>query len=278
MNVLITGNPKSGKSTILSGLINNITPRRGFITKEIINDQRRVGFMLEDMNNRSVVLAQTENLTTLRVGRFYIQPQLLTEFIQDLFYIKTTEFLYIDEIGQMQLYSKEFKTLVKKYLAATNDFIATITSIYSDDFTEHIMTRNDILLFRLTEEARTTVRESLINTLECRNLFNKLPLNLQSIIIKYANNYLTQKSFISFNKLFNNAIRYFLENRININNKNLFIVKGYNKQHVVRYYSNNKWSCDCPLSNGTAPYSIAADCSHIQAIRLYKSHLKNNAL
>lgn len=276
MKLLITGKPKSGKSTILSELIGDITPRRGFVTKEIVKDQRRIGFMIENMANRSAVLAQTENQSSLRVGRFYIQPQVLTKFIEDLSFIKADEFLYIDEIGSMQLHSKGFKTLVEKYLDAPNDFVATITSIYSNNFTKHILTRGDIILFYLTEETRTAIKESLTSTLKNKNLFNRLSPNLQETIVKYANDYLSKKSFIPFNKLFNNAIKYFLEGRISVYNENLFTVKGNTDKHNVKYRSDSSWSCDCPLSNGKAPYNIPADCSHIQAIRLYKSHLEND--
>jgi nucleoside-triphosphatase len=191
MKLLITGEPKSGKSTTLGKLVGGITPRRGFITKEVVKGQHRTGFVVEDMNNRSVVLAQTEHPTGLQVGRFYVQPQVLAEFTQKLSSPKADEILYIDEVGQMQLYSDEFKRLVEEYLYAPNDFLATITSIYSDEFTRGILKRDDILLFQLTEANRDEIKQSLSTALNNRGIFNELPPALQVDIIRYANSYLT---------------------------------------------------------------------------------------
>lgn len=158
MKLLITGRPKSGKSTILSVLVAGVSPRRGFITKELVKDHHRIGFVVEDMNGLSAVLSQTQNPTSLQVGRFYVYPEVLAEFTRNLAHPKTGELLYLDEIGQMQLYSNEFRSLVEEYLDTQNDFAATITSVYSDEFTTRIFNRDDILLFHLTDINRNEIK------------------------------------------------------------------------------------------------------------------------
>ncbi len=269
MKLLITGSPKSGKSTVLDKIIKDISPRRGFITKEVVNDRRRTGFVVEDMNKRSAVLAQTENPTDLQVGRFYVQPELLTEFTQNLSHPEVNELLYIDEIGQMQLNSDKFKTLVKEYMGTPNDFLATITSIYTDEFTEGILKRNDIIFFELTAKNRIVVEKSLSIALSNRDSFNKLATTLQSVVVMHANTYLSDGLYISFGKLFSNAIKYFLEDLISVSTTGVYVVKGNTNEHVVHYASRSNWSCDCPLSNGKEQFSKAADCSHIQAVQLF---------
>lgn len=52
MKLMIAGRPKSGKSTIFSELVAGVSPRRGFITKEFVNDHHRIGFVVEDMNSQ----------------------------------------------------------------------------------------------------------------------------------------------------------------------------------------------------------------------------------
>jgi nucleoside-triphosphatase THEP1 len=269
MKLLITGSPKSGKSTTLSEIINGVTPRRGFITKEVVNERRRTGFVVEDMNKRSAVLAQTKNQTSLQVGRFYVQPEVLAEFTKNLSHPEVDELLYIDEIGQMQLNSDKFKTLVKEYLGAPNDFLATITNVYSDKLVEGILKRNDIILFELTERNRIVVKKSLSIALSNRDSFNKLAPTLQSVVVMHANIYLSDGLYISFGKLFSNAIKYFLEDRISVATIGVYVVKGNTNEHVVHYASRSDWSCDCPLSKGKEQFSKAADCSHIQAVQLF---------
>lgn len=269
MKLLITGRPKSGKSTILSELVAGVSPRRGFITKELVKDHHRIGFFVEDMNGLSAVLAHTQNPTSLQVGRFYVHPEVLAKFTQNLAYFETEELLYIDEIGQMQLHSNEFKSLVEKYLDAPNDLVATISSVYGDEFTERILKRDDIVLFQLTDANRNEVKKSLNIALSNKDLFNKLPLALQTVVVGYANDYLDNNSYTSFGKLFTNAIKYFLEGRISEVSTDTYVVKGNTNEHVVRYNLKSDWSCDCPLSNGKEPLSRPAGCSHIQAVRLY---------
>lgn len=274
MKLLITGRPKSGKSTILGNLISNIVHRRGFITREIVKDQRRTGFVVEDMDYRSVVLAQTKNPTSLQVGRFHVQPEVLAQFTQNLSHPQGGELLYIDEIGQMQLHSDEFKSLVAVYLDAPNDFVATISSVYTDEFTERILKRDDVVLFQIEDTNRDDVERSLRIALSKKGLFNELPLALQPVVVGYANKYLNENSYIPFCKLFTNAISYFLDNRISELGTDTYVVKGNTNEHIVHYKLKGDWKCDCPLSNGSMPYDESADCSHIQAVRLFISSLQ----
>lgn len=273
MKLLITGIPKSGKSTVLSELIAGASPRRGFITKELVKDQQRTGFEVEDMNGVSAVLAQTQNPTGIQVGRFYVHPEVLTQFTRNLSHPKTGELLYLDEIGQMQLYSNEFRLLVEAYLDAPNDFAATITSVYSDEFTKHIFNRDDVVLFRLADANRDEVKKSLKIALNNKDVFNRLPVVLQKAVDQYANDYLDDSSYVSFGKLFTNAIGYFLEDRICAVGADTYAINGNTNEHLVRCNSMNDWSCDCPLSNGREPYSEPMDCSHVQAVRLFIANL-----
>ena len=64
------------------------------------------------------------------------------------------DLLYLDEIGQMQLLSNGFKKLVLKYLDAPNTCLATISSIFEDDFTRLVKGRDDVILVTISEEDR----------------------------------------------------------------------------------------------------------------------------
>ncbi|HVW99087.1 MAG TPA: hypothetical protein VHA52_01390, partial [Candidatus Babeliaceae bacterium] len=169
--------------------------------------------------------------------------------------------------------SNEFRLLVEAYLDAPNDFVATITSVYSDEFTTRIFNQDDILLFHLTDINRNEVKKSLSIALANKDPFNELPTALQNTVVGYANNYLKEGLFISFGKLFTNAIRYFLEDRISAVDAYTYTVKGNTNEHLVRCKPMNGLSCDCPLSNGKEPYGEPMECSHIQSVQLYRTEL-----
>ncbi|MES2971296.1 MAG: nucleoside-triphosphatase [Patescibacteria group bacterium] len=269
MKILITGQPKSGKSTMLISVLKDIDAKKGFVSKEVSQNGRRTGFMVEDTSGNTAVLAQIDRLSSKKVGHYYVQPNVLDGFVKSLSTFHANELLYIDEIGQMQLYSEKFKSLLKKYLDASNDFIGTITIVYHNELTQQILARPDILLFNISVAKRKAVSECIQSSLQNRRQFNDLPQNLQSHTLKYARQYLASGSYISFIKLFHQALKYFLNNKVQARSNISFLVKGNTSDHELIFISNHDWGCDCPLSNGQKPFAKRGDCSHVQAVRLW---------
>ena len=62
-NILITGKPKSGKSTLLKGLITDIPNKTGFVTNEILGESGRVGFEIGTRTGRRTMLARVDSET-----------------------------------------------------------------------------------------------------------------------------------------------------------------------------------------------------------------------
>lgn len=67
---------------------------------------------------------------------------------------KKDELLYIDEIGQMEMFSDNFKKLVTSYLDSDNIFVGIISKVFQDPFIDKIKKRDDIKLFEITPENR----------------------------------------------------------------------------------------------------------------------------
>ena len=268
MKIIITGQPKSGKSTLLGSLISNEKEKYGFLTKEIIQGGHRIGFRVHESSGRTMVLAQTKMQSRYRVGKYFVDVDGFDEYINSVESIEFDGLYYVDEIGQMQLYSDKFVSLVDKYIRSSNDFIGTMTSIFNDGFTNKISKSDNILFFNISESTKSDVQESVSFALKNRNEFNRLPAHVQEKVTTMANEYLISGYFDSFNKLFNNAIYYFNDEKINKIDKNVFIVKGRHKSHKVRR-TKNKWMCDCPLYFGNSPFKEKSECSHIQSAILF---------
>ena len=158
-NILITGMPRSGKSTILKKIIRKIDHKVGFVTNEIRKDGEIIGFEIETNSGEKTMLANVNFKTNFKVSRYFVDIKNLDLIIPKVERFKSNDFLFIDEIGQMELFSEKFKELVEKYLNSPNTCIATLSKVYSDDFIEVIKKRDDIFLIEITEENRHEKKE-----------------------------------------------------------------------------------------------------------------------
>jgi len=153
-NILITGMPRSGKSTLLKKIIQQFEHKIGFVTNEVRKDAERIGFEIETNTGEKFMLANVDFKTSFKVSKYFVDIENLDLMISKVENFEKNNFLFLDEIGQMELFSEKFKVLVEKYLVSPNTCIATLSKIYSDEFIEDIKKRNDIFLIEITEENR----------------------------------------------------------------------------------------------------------------------------
>jgi len=161
MKILLTGPPRSGKTTLLARFLETVPDKQGFVTEEILDNGKRTGFRLISSIGQTATLASIYSDSPVRVFRYGVELHELDHFIDSLPPIEPDNLLYLDEIGRMELYSEKFKKLVLKYLAADNPFIGTITSIYNDDFVREIKSRPDISVTEVTESNRETLLDQM---------------------------------------------------------------------------------------------------------------------
>ncbi|MFA7309071.1 MAG: nucleoside-triphosphatase [Patescibacteria group bacterium] len=153
-NILITGKPKSGKSTLLRTLITPIQNKVGLVADEVLGEEGRIGFDVETHTGAKVPLARVDIETPYRVGRYFVDIKSLDSIIPEVSRFTSDDLLYLDEIGQMQLLSEKFKKLVTTYLDASNTCIATISNVFEDDCIKSVKERDDIILVEISPEDR----------------------------------------------------------------------------------------------------------------------------
>jgi nucleoside-triphosphatase THEP1 len=69
-NILYTGLPGCGKSTIIEKIVQRINrPSTGFFTREIRDRGRRVGFSITTLDGQQGILAHIDIRSHIRVGR-----------------------------------------------------------------------------------------------------------------------------------------------------------------------------------------------------------------
>lgn len=155
-NILITGIPRSGKSTLLKKIFSEHKNKHGFITNEICEDGERIGFEIENHLGEKSLLAKIDFVTPFKVSKYYVNLTNLDNSIFKLSKFKDEDLLFIDEIGQMELFSENFKKLVHEYLDSSNISIMTLSKVFSDDFIEQIKKRDDIIIIEISSNIDMT--------------------------------------------------------------------------------------------------------------------------
>jgi len=158
-NIVVTGQPRSGKSTLLHSIVQDVQLRVGFVTSEIREAGQRVGFVIETHLGHRVTLAHVGIESPCRVSRYGVAVAALESVIPEVSVFGKQPLLYLDEIGQMQLFSERFRRLVTQFLDSTNTCLFTLSCVYQDDFISGLKDRDDIILVEITPESREDQRQ-----------------------------------------------------------------------------------------------------------------------
>lgn len=268
MKLLLTGEPKSGKTTLLENFIKTVQHSQGFVTREVREDGQRVGFALVSSDGKTAVLASIHSKSTIRVSKYGVDVDQLDSFLAGLPPVRPGVLLYVDEIGQMELFSEAFKTAVASYLDTNNHYVGTITSVYQDDFTRQVLSRSDVIVLHISPDNREQVQDVLQGLSNTIDLLDRLTITQQDALTHMAREYAGKSRFMQLKKLFNNAVKYVAEGRVSQLSPHSYAVRGNTRDHEVGI-SGKTFTCDCDLFNGSAEYTgNPGECSHIQSVKL----------
>jgi len=166
-NILITGRPGVGKTTLVVALSRELSPARptGFFTREIREREKRRGFALESLDGERMTLAHTEFAHGPGVGKYRVDLPGFDAFLARLEpEMRKAGLLVIDEIGKMECLSPKFERLAKWALDAPAPLIATVAAKGGGLIAE-VKRRGDVRLSEVTEQNRDHLREELEGSL-----------------------------------------------------------------------------------------------------------------
>ncbi len=154
-NILITGPPRSGKSTLIEKVVQEISrPATGFFTQEIREKGRRVGFSITTLEGKTGVLAHQSIRSTFRVGKYGVNLEDLDQIaVPSMLPSTLDQIVVVDEIGKMECFSRLFKETLIKALSSDNLVIGSV-AIKGDRFIQSIKNRDDVSLVSISQNTR----------------------------------------------------------------------------------------------------------------------------
>lgn len=155
-NILITGQPGCGKSSLIKKLIEG-RKVGGIATPEIRKRGLRWGFEIVDLESgKGGILASVEEKEGPPVSKYRVNLENLDEIgvsaIEKAVDAPEIEFIVIDEIGKMECFSEKFKKAVTSALGSQKPILAAISLYDFDPFIKEIKARPDTKLFILERE------------------------------------------------------------------------------------------------------------------------------
>lgn len=178
-NILITGLPGIGKTTLIKQLVYGLSRyrTRGFYTEEIRQEDERKGFQLVSLNGKRSILAHVLHVpidSPYRIGKYWVDVSAFDSFLDSLGLTEPGEgIIVIDEIGKMECLSVKFVRTIQELLDSENIVIATIAHT-DGGIKGKIKEREDVRLFRMNLENRDTIKDEILEALGDLPQFSRL--------------------------------------------------------------------------------------------------------
>jgi nucleoside-triphosphatase len=163
--LLIEARPGAGKTTAIGRLADRLreggVPLSGFLTRELRERGRRVGFEIETFTGERGLLAHVDIKGPPRVSRYGVDVEQFERLaLPELEAPSSDAVVLIDEIGKMELASERFREAVGGLFERPVQIVATVHTA-RHPFTDELKRRPGVTTVRLTRANRDRLPEEL---------------------------------------------------------------------------------------------------------------------
>jgi len=163
-NVLITGAPGIGKTSLISRLHHDLAPLyiRGFYKEAIYEYQILKGYRLATFDFKDLILAHIHIVGPDRIGELGLNLDGFNALLsQQLSPDPKVELFLIDEISMMECKSLQFRDMILNIINSNIPLIATIASHDVLDIL-NIKEREDISILNMNHKNRDSIWKSVL--------------------------------------------------------------------------------------------------------------------
>lgn len=163
-NILFTGPPGCGKSTLIEKIVGQMKGScTGFFTRELREQGRRVGFTILTMDGTQGILAHQNSKSPYRVGKYGVNLEDIDRIaVPSMIPGRDDAVVVVDEIGKMECFSPLFRNTLVQILDSKNPVVGSI-SLRGNQFIQRIKERKDVRLVQVSEMNRDTLVGTYFN-------------------------------------------------------------------------------------------------------------------
>jgi nucleoside-triphosphatase len=163
--LLIEARPGAGKTTAIGHLAELLqeagVPLSGFLTRELREGRRRVGFEIETFGGERGLLAHVDIKGPPKVSRYGVDLEGFERLALTALEPPGDDgAILIDELGKMELASERFREAVSALLERPVAIVATVHTAWHP-FTDALKRRRDVSTVRLTARNRDRLPEEV---------------------------------------------------------------------------------------------------------------------
>jgi nucleoside-triphosphatase len=166
--ILLTGRPRVGKTTIIKEVVRKLPGRAGgFYTEEVRERGQRQGFKIVTLDGQEGILAHVGIKSRMRVSKYGVSLADLEDIgvaaIREAMAHK--DYVVIDEIGKMELFSQVFKDAVCEAVHSDKPVLGTIT-LASHPWADRVKALPEVTVIEVTEANRDSIARQVLDSFE----------------------------------------------------------------------------------------------------------------